>query len=201
MGGYPYPPRICHCERSGRTQTSAQSPPCIKRTNSLSAFVFRGGSGHGAWIVHVLPEVTRCVGARHSDDVLWIRACVHQQERSPPGATTGNASPSGEQATIEEGNTFLARLRMWDILLLMEDGPWRASFLRNAPPLQLPRPRATLARLTGPSGSGSTAPPLPYPGPLRRGKPRSSRSPAPRARCRRPRSACRRSGKRRPSKR
>jgi hypothetical protein len=91
-----------------------------------------GGSG----MVHVPPEVMRCVGVRHSKNVLWIRACAYQQERSPPGATTRNASPSREQATIEEGDAFLARLRMWDVVFLMEDGPWRASFLRNASPLR-----------------------------------------------------------------
>jgi hypothetical protein len=32
----------------------------------------------------------------------------------------GNASPFGEQATIEEGDAFLASMRRWDVLLLME---------------------------------------------------------------------------------
>jgi hypothetical protein len=37
---------------------------------SLSAFVFRDGSGHVAWMMHVPPEVTRCVGVRHSVERL-----------------------------------------------------------------------------------------------------------------------------------
>ena len=41
-----------------------------------------------------------------------------QQEQFP-----GMPHPPGKAAS-KEGDAFLARLRMWDVLLLMEDGPY-----------------------------------------------------------------------------
>jgi hypothetical protein len=34
-----------------------------------------------------------------------------------------------EMAATEEGDAFLASMRPWDVVLLMEDGPYRTCFL------------------------------------------------------------------------
>jgi len=62
------------------------------------------------------------VGERHSWSTLPSRARAHQHDSERPGATTGNASPSGTSLSLKEGDAFLVRVRMWDMALLMGEG-------------------------------------------------------------------------------
>jgi len=52
---------------------------------------------------------------------------AHQQESEPPGTMAGNASPSKGRLPLQrEGDAFLESMRMRDVLLLTEDGPYSA---------------------------------------------------------------------------
>jgi hypothetical protein len=92
--------------------------------------VFWGGSCHGVWIVHVPREVTRRVGVRHSEDrpTDWDMGPLAEL-RATRNSCRECLTLREKPASRKEGDAFLARLRMRDILLLMEDGPYSACAL------------------------------------------------------------------------
>jgi len=73
-------------------------PPFMSVSQVLQVRLFLGATMPiGFLTVCVALEATQRVGARHSCDALWIRACAHQQESQQSGAAGGNASPSGKR--------------------------------------------------------------------------------------------------------